>query len=245
MAENTYKVISGLKEIIDENGPDYLKREPYKVYQKLIANNNVDKKTAGLILYALINDVQSMAGTDMDSAQFSKKIQMECSLNKNAADHLSMIFISLYSKENEEEWKEKALRGLKQFMEEKFICKWEGLAVRDEGNGIVDCYYEAEIILSPTKEVASESGLSELLKRNPFMTKEAISRHFEKSLRDYMDAEFEEYCTEDDYYQPVCEDFAVDRYASEWGKKNGFELISCDGIGGDGGYEPKFRKGWY
>ena len=245
MAENTDKVISGLKTIIDENGPDYPKREPYKVYQRLIDSKSAGKKTAGLILYALVNDVQNMVNPDIDPVQLSKKIQTKCSLNKNAADHLSMIFISLYSKENEKEWKEKDLEGLNQFMEENFICKWEGSAVWDAGNGTVDCYYEAEITMSPTKEAAAESALSKLLKRNPFMTKETISQHFEKSLRDYLDAEFEEYCTEDDYYQPVCEDFDVDYYVSEWGKKHGFKLLSCDGNGGDGGYEPKFRRGWY
>ena len=50
----------------------------------------------------------------------------------------------------------------------------------------------------------------------------------------------------DDYYQPVAEDFEIDYYASEWCGKHGFELVSCEGGGGDGGYEPKFRRGgWY
>ena len=31
----------------------------------------------------------------------------------------------------------------------------------------------------------------------------------------------------------------------EWSKENGFEFVSWEGDGDDGGYEPKFRKGWY
>jgi hypothetical protein len=31
----------------------------------------------------------------------------------------------------------------------------------------------------------------------------------------------------------------------EWSSKNGFDFISCDGDGYDGGYEPNFRRGWY
>ena len=27
-------------------------------------------------------------------------------------------------------------------------------------------------------------------------------------------------------------------------EENGFEFISCEGNGSDGGYEPKFRRGW-
>lgn len=62
-----------------------------------------------------------------------------------------------------------------------------------------------------------------------------------------MDYEFEEYCTEHDYYQPVVEGFGGDlEYClEEWCKENGFELVSCEGDGDDVGYEPKFRKGWY
>lgn len=30
-----------------------------------------------------------------------------------------------------------------------------------------------------------------------------------------------------------------------WSKENGFEFVSCEGSGGDDGYEPKFRRGWY
>ncbi|MBR1643362.1 MAG: recombinase family protein [Butyrivibrio sp.] len=29
-----------------------------------------------------------------------------------------------------------------------------------------------------------------------------------------------------------------------WAKKNGFNVISCNGDGRDDGYEPKFRRGW-
>lgn len=70
---------------------------------------------------------------------------------------------------------------------------------------------------------------------------------FTKRLQEYLDYEFEEYCTEDDYYQPVVEDFGsnLEYDLKQWSKKNGFEYVSCEGDGDDGGYEPKFRKGWY
>ena len=94
-------------------------------------------------------------------------------------------------------------------------------------------------------EASKAKELSRLLKKNPFMEKDQIHKIFEKKLREYLDYEFEEYCTEDDYYQPVVEDFEIEYRVNERSKKNGFEVIACDGDGGDGGYEPKFRKGWY
>ena len=122
---------------------------------------------------------------------------------------------------------------------------WKAFAIWDEGNGTVDCSYEANIVLRPTEEVSKDKELTRLLKKNPFMGKDEIHKIFEENLREYLDYEFEEYCTEDDYYQPVVEDFEIEYRVTEWSKKNGFEVIACDGDGGDGGYEPKFRKGWY
>ncbi len=245
MEDRIEKIIDELKTAVDQNGPDYLTQEPYKVYERLKNSKNVSKKTSGLILYALVNDVQSEAAPDIDPVLLSKKIQTECSLNQKAADLLSAIFLGLYSRENEESWAEKNLEGFKRFLEDEFVCQWEGFAVWDAGDGTVDCYFQAEIILAPTKDLVADKGLSEMLKLNPFTTKEVITQYFRKSLEDYLDGEFEDYCTEDDYYQPVCEDFDIDYYVSQWCKEYGFDLVSCNGGGGDGGYEPKYRKGWY
>ena len=77
--------------------------------------------------------------------------------------------------------------------------------------------------------------LQKLLKKNPFMTKESIYAFYEKKLKKYLNPEFEEYCTCDDYYEPVVEAFEL---------TYGFEVISYEGDGSDGGYEPKFRRSW-
>ena len=57
-----------------------------------------------------------------------------------------------------------------------------------------------------------------------------------------LDDEFEDYCSDDDYYQPVVEDFEAEHYAREWAEERGLELIRFEGSGSDGGYEPRFRK---
>jgi len=245
MVESMQKLTIKLKELIDLYGLTYLTEEPYKVYQELLQSGKADRKTAGLVLYALVNDVQNEAKPGGDPVAFSEEIQRRCSLNKKSADYLSAVFLNLYSKENENSWKKKNLEGLSLFLAEEFVCTWEGSAVWDDGNGTVDCYYHAELVLSPCEGAVPDQNLSQLLKKNPFMTKEAIHQYYEKELGQYLDGEFEEYCTCDDYYQPVAEDFEIEYYVSEWCGKCGFELISCDGDGGDGGYEPKLRKGWY
>ena len=52
------------------------------------------------------------------------------------------------------------------------------------------------------------------------------------------------YCTCDDYYQPVVEDFEIEYYLKEWCKKNGFKIISCKGEGDDSGFEPNSVRRW-
>ena len=246
MAEGIETIVAGLKDIIDKNGPDYLEDEPYQVYIKLIEAGATDQKTAAALLHFLA--IGLLNGTKCDDAELlSGIIRRECSLNKRMSDRLALILFSLYSDENRRNWKGKDREGLKQFLEEEFTCSWNGFAVWDEGNGTVDCHYEAKIILTPTESIATDEELVSLLKKNPFMAKETIHDLFVRRLKGFLDYKFEEYCTEDDYYQPVVEDFGVnmDYALPKWCKVNGFELVSFEGDGDDGGYKPKFRRGWY
>ena len=84
--------------------------------------------------------------------------------------------------------------------------------------------------------------MQKLLKQNPFMTKESIYKFYEKKLIECLDSEFEEYCTCDGYYEPVVEDFGLTYDVEHWCKENGFEVVSCEGDGSDGRYEPKFQQ---
>ena len=244
MAKGVETIVASFKSIIDKNGPGFLEDEPYRVYIELV-KSGTDRKTAAAILHFLVSGALKEADTDSEFEGLSKSIQKVCSLNKKMSDRLAAIFLSLYTNENKEEWEGRHLEGAKQFLHEEFVFKWKGFSVWDEGNGTVDCQYEAEIILRPTKAILNDEELGDLLQKNPFTEKEIIHDLFEKRLCKYLDYEFEEYCTEDDYYQPVVEDFEIDYRVEDWSKKNGFEFVSCDGSGDDGGYEPKFRRGWY
>lgn len=237
MTENT---VEKMKEFINKNGPGYLIDEPYKVYSELVNAKAADRKTAGAILYCLISNIADEIGDGCDFTGLSKIIQKECCFNKRMSDRLAEIFLHLYSDENKDEWKQKDMAGLDAFMEEAFTYTWKGFSVWDTRDGTVACYYKAEIVLSPTDEAAKDAELARLLKKNPFMTKESIHDYFEKKIRKYLDDEFEYYCTCDDYYQPVVEDFEVEYCVTEWSEENGFEVLLCDGNGGDDGYEPKY-----
>ena len=248
MAEKTTEsIVDMLKEIVSQNSPRHLTDDPYSVYTELIESGGADRKTAAALLHFLVSGMLDTADLSCEVEQLSGAIRRECSLNKKMADRLAIILHTLYSQDNKREWRSKNLEGLSQFLKEEFSYEWKGFAVWDEGNGTVDCHYEARIRLKPTETISEDKELVALLARNPFTPKEVIHDLFAKRLQEYLSYEFEEYCTEDDYYPPVVEDFGSNmEYAlPEWSKENGFEFVSWEGDGDDGGYEPKFRKGWY
>ena len=238
-------IVSTLKSIIDQNGPDILTREPYRVYSELVQSETADRKTAAALLHVLAAGVWNEAKPEPDQSMLSGKIQKECSLNKKMSDRLAEVFHALFSDENQEEWKELDRKGLEDFLKKELTVNWKGFAVWDAGNGTVDCHFKATIQLMPTEDAARESGLAKLLQKNPYTKEEEIRELFITGLCEYLDDEFEDYCTEEDYYQPVVEDFEVGYYVREWAGKNGFQLLSWDGSGDDDGYEPKHRGRWY
>lgn len=158
-----------------------------------------------------------------------------------------LSFLSCIQATTEKNGRTRIRRDSGSFLQEEFTYTWKGFSVWDAGSGTVDCHYEAEIILNPTEAISEDKELSKRLKKNPFMTREAIYDLFAKRLKDHLDYEFEDYCTCDDYYPPVVEDFGpnMEYELPKWCKENGFELVSFDGDGDDDGFEPKFRKGWY
>lgn len=73
----------------------------------------------------------------------------------------------------------------------------KGYAVWDAGNGIVDCNYEAHIVLGPADGIRENDVLKQkqLLTRNPYVSKDTIHDLFAKRLCRYLDDEFEEALT--------------------------------------------------
>jgi len=237
--------VEKLKTLIDKNGPAYLSDKPYLTYKELVASDLIDEKIAGAIMLALVMGIDRGVMNHDAPEEVSKMIQKECCFNKKMADRLSLIFFALYSQDNEAEWKARKLNGWKQFLKADFYYTWKGFSVWQTSGGSVDCYFEAKIVLKPAESIKKDEELSHALNNNPFMSREEITEYYKQKVRDYLDDEFEEYCTCEDYYQPVVEDFEIDIRVSEWCDRTGFEVVSCKGDGDDGGFEPSFRNGRY
>ena len=249
MEKDIQKVVSFLKELIDNNGEDYLKNETFKVYKELIDSKILDKNTSVCILHLLLSvDIKEVVTKEEDRNNVSKIIQKECYFNKKIADYLTQIFISLYSNDNKTEWKNNELVGLKEFIDEIFKYEWNGFCVW-KGQGVtVDCTYDAEIILKPTYKIMINKDFSSLINKNKFITKKSIHDYYVKKLKKYLDDNFDDYCSCDDYYTPNAEDFGInlEEDLKSWCNDNGFEYISSEGEGEEGDFESPYSRyhGW-
>lgn len=157
--------MKAINEIIDQNGPNYLTDEPYRIYKILPESGTADRKTAAAFLHLLVSGLLETVDPGCDVELLSGSIRRECSLNKRMADKLAIILYTLYSEDNKRKWSRKEQEGLSQFLQEELSYDWKDFVVWDAGNGTVDCHYEARIILKPTKSVVEDKELAKQLRK--------------------------------------------------------------------------------
>lgn len=243
MKKDVKKIIIILKEIIDKYGENYLINEPYEVYKYLIKSEIADKNIAASILHLLLCVSLKNVVNEGNINNIAVKIQKECNFNKKISNYLAKIIVSLYSKENINEWKNNELSGFNCFINEEFIYEWHGFSIWDGGNVTCDSYFNAKIILKPTSKIREDKTINLGLTKNPFLAKEFFYNYFAKKLKLYLDDDFEEYCNCDDYYPPCAEDYSLnlENDLKSWCKENGFKYISSDGEGQTNEFEPKSK----
>lgn len=233
-----------LKEMIENEGPDVLINTPYEVFEELTDSDTADRKTAAALLHTFLMGTPTFVadGGEHSQEEVSRFIQDTCGFRKKISDQMAEVYLSLFTKENTAEWDSRRLSGMKSFMEQEWEIKWDGQAQWDGGHVYMDCTYQATIVISPVEGQINDDELDQMLRLNPFLSDEDIAGYFQNSLQEYLDSEFEDFCTADDYYSPTAEDFEAERYAEDWCKENGFELVSFDGYGSTGDFEPKHSR---
>ena len=96
----------------------------------------------------------------------------------------------------------------------------------------------------PTEMVEKlEAWLREKQPRYEYSTLEELTGCIAEALRSQMDGAFEEYCQEDDYYEPVAEDFEFERELREAAGEMGIEVLWTDYDGDISDYEME-RHRW-
>lgn len=163
-------IIEKLKAIIDKQGPKYLTDRPLEVYRALTSDESQQAVMAGAIIMLLISGLWNECISIKDSEKLSQEIQRSCCFNKKMSDRLASIVVGLYSEQNQSEWKVKINEGLREFLGKEHTYRWEGFSRWDAGNGTIDCYYDADVVLKPVKGLKNNTDLQIKLKENPFIS---------------------------------------------------------------------------
>ena len=236
-------IVKDLKAVIDREVLDFLKEHPDKVYDFLLKSDSVDKNSALALFTSLKLDVPIFMEKSRSAEEILEHIHSLDFYSESVCVLLSKVYGALYSENNRIFWSEKEYTGVKSFLEKDLKVAWIGFAEWSCDQGSVDCRFKAMITLRSCDENRVYNALGQELKNNPFLSEENITKLFSKSLTNYLDNEFYDYCVSDDYYEPVAEDFEVDYYVKEWCKENGFEIISVNGKGQTGEFESNhYRK---
>lgn len=196
------KTVGILKEFISGKGYDYIYDSAYTVYKALI-KKNVDRTIAAATLYALVADTARKNKSDI-----KKEVAGKLFLNKEMSSIVSDIFSFLYDSTALWEMKKEEYRGLEEFLSTKWEIKSEGKATWQYKSGIKTDYSYTYVMKICVKDRSLvEKDLKERLKENPFLKAEDIRSYYEDKIDSIIRDDFVDYCTCDDYYPPVVEDF--------------------------------------
>lgn len=232
-----------LKEMIEENGLDYLKENPFDIYSLLLDEKVASPLSIRMILLTLLTQVHLKAKELADPNAITRYIQRSCCLNTEMADFLSSIYAEVFSAENQKEWEKRAGMGFADFCRQVWKFSWNGDCEWSCRGGSMNCFCNATatIKIVDTQQVGNE--LQKMLEKNPFMASDEIFGYYQSMLGDLLDSDFEDYCTADDYYPPVVEDY-VENFAdfvNNFCKKHGMELIASEYSGNSSDFEPDDR----
>ncbi len=240
--EHMEKIEQLLCALINEHGIDYLQREPYEVYKKIISSGT-DGKLARLVLVTLLSDA-SIKAREMDLENLSKNIQKECCMKKKAADEMSKMYKSLFDAENMSGWKRRMEYGFREFCSKTWKFQWDGENQWSSGGGHIDCWCTINAEIEVTDKEVAQKIVKELLDNNPFTTAEKIYGYYAKKMSKALDDELEDYVTGEDYYPPVMEDYhhngeyALEECCGKLGLK--VVMFDCDGSMSD--FEPDHMR---
>lgn len=231
---------AALKEIIERDGTQKLRREPQEVYEKL--QSAAGDYTARLLFLALLSGVlEQVEVQGADAGEVRDFLVQECGLRQEVAQKIAGILAQVLSPENVTAWDEKTDAGFRE------LCagQWEIEAENENScwhhDGVhVDCSYEAGITFKVEKPEVCRAALAPYLDRHPFATAEELRQELERHLQSALDAGFEEYCGPDDYYPPVPEDYDFeDEVMNPFCEKYGLSCVDYYGNGsGADSYEP-------
>ena len=130
--------------------------------------------------------------------------------------------------------------GLKKFCRKEWEFAWDGECEWRAGGGSVDCLCNAKATVKVANPQQVADDLKAMLAKNPLLSEKDIFEHYQDELSALLDSDFNDYCTSDDYYEPVVEDYSgnYEDVVKEFCQKHGMELMSFECNGDSTDFEP-------
>ncbi len=146
---------------------------------------------------------------------------------------MALLFLDVFSKEQQAKYEDEKENGLDEFCSKKHKITWKGFTRWCVDSVYVDCLFNANFsfVINDRKKI-KKNNLS-LIKKNTYLSAEFFYKKYKEDIIKKLDEDFEYYCTCDDYYPPVCEDYIgnLDSLLESYFKKHGFKMVDLNGEG--------------
>ena len=241
------KIIKYLKDTISANGVDYLSNDAFKVYEGL-KDIKVKNGVRTSILCCLLNDISKYSlKKNVEYNDLYSYIKDNCLLNEEIVSDMTNIFLEVFSNENKKEYEKDKEDGFNEFCNMEHKIEWEGFT-RWYTNGVhLDCSFKANFSFKIVDKEKLRKDNFEFFNKNPYLTADFFYKKYKEEIAKEIDDDFEEYCTYDDYYPPVVEDYNynLEGLLQRYCKEHGLKLISFEGEGETSNYERNYDKKYY
>lgn len=232
-------LIASLSSLITRNGPEYPSEHPGKMLQSL-------KKSCGetpavaLLYYLAVSGIFAEAMSDnSDPQSLTDSIQKNCFLKIMPARDLADLISSVYATGNLTSIKQKQGAAFEKLCDlEDFEYTWHGKAEWRSGGGVAECEGSGTAGIRVSDKKTLKIMLSHYLPNYLFSDLNAIEEAIAARLSADMNNAFADFVNEDDYYQPVSEDFEFEAYLTGICKSYGLELLAASYTGSTSDWEP-------
>lgn len=224
------KIVSCLKKTILKNGIAYLDDSPFEVYEELKAKKSI--KAA--MLSCLLNGISKFSSKkNIVYDDIFTYIKNTCLLNEETTADMTSIFMEVFSDEHKKEYEDKKENGFNEFCKKTYKVSWNGFKRWYTQSVYVDCFFKAKFAFKVIdKEKVRKDNLG-LIKKNPYLTDDFLYKKYKKEMIEKVEDDFDYYCSCDDYYPPVCEDYAYncESVLEDFCDEHGLKLIGFNGVG--------------
>ncbi len=107
-----------------KEGIEYLEREPFEVYQKLIGEKS-DPVCARLVLTALTANGKKKA-CELELEPLAQYFERECGLSSEAANQTAGMLKELFNQSNTAAWEERKEYGFREFCRKDWKFHYDG-----------------------------------------------------------------------------------------------------------------------